>query len=130
SEPGGNSITLENLALTLFDSSGTLLAAYTIAAPITFDITLTGVGNAGFGFQLDAAQAALANQYLNYSGLRIGAALTASDASGGHETLFVRSINGGGITPNETGVPEPSTYAVVGLALVGLQALRRKQKPT
>ncbi len=127
SEPAGNSITVDNLALTLYSSTGSLLASYTLAAPVAFASTATGTGKAGFGFQLDAAQASLANGFLNVAGLRIGGALNASDATGGLETVFIRSINNGGvIPPNETTIPEPATYAGVGVALIGLVLLRRK----
>lgn len=131
SEPAGNSITVDNLALTLYGANGSLLASYTLDAPVTFANSFTGTGKAGFGFQLDGAQAALANSFLGISGLRIGGAINASDATGGLETVFLRTINDGGVDPNEgpndpNQVPEPSTYAGVGAVLIGFVMLRHK----
>ncbi len=130
SEPGPNSsITVNNLALTLFNGAGSILGVYTLAAPVTFNETDPGLGNAGFGFQLDAAQAAQANAFINASGLRIGLAINASDATGGLETLNVRSMNNGGVVPvSEEVIPEPSTYALVGLSFMGLAMWKRRQR--
>jgi len=124
-----NSLTLDSLALVLYSGTGTLLNFYTTTGPILFPDTNNGTGNAGFGFVLDAAQAASANAYLDIEGLRIGAAFSASGVDNGHETLFVRSINDGGIPPTEVGeVPEPSTYALAGISLIGLAVWNRKKR--
>ncbi len=138
SEPGKNGITLENLALTLYGGDGTLLASFTLAAPVTINSTEPGVGNAGFGFELDASSTTVANSFLEVEGLRIGAAVNASDATGGHETLFIRTIetetegggtggdDGGTIPPNEIHTPEPVTFAGVGFTLLALALWGRK----
>jgi hypothetical protein len=65
SEPGGNGINLDNLALSLWNpADGSLIDAKNLPAGVTFPTTNPGVGNAGFGFKLDSAQAALENSLL------------------------------------------------------------------
>jgi hypothetical protein len=129
SEPGnaaGQSITLDSLALVLYSSTGTQLAAYYLAAPYFIPDVLPGTGNAGFGFELDAAQLLLANDVLeNNPGLIIGAAATASGAAGGLETVSLRINEDGGGGPSE--IPEPGTYALAISALAGMAAWRKYQ---
>jgi PEP-CTERM motif len=80
-----------------------------------------GVGNAGFFFALDAAQAANANLLLAANpDLLIGLAANASDATGGLETFSVGAVGG-------TAVPEPTTITLLGLSLVGLHLVTRKR---
>jgi hypothetical protein len=127
SEPGGVStrgITIENLALTLWDpTSGLILGAFYLPSPYVIADAFPGVGNAGHGFVLDATQAGAANLLLAaFPELRIGVAATASSATGGQETIFVRSVEGGG-PPSE--IPEPGTWALVVSALGGLAGLRK-----
>ena len=58
-EPSGNSITVSSLALSFYDVAGATLGTFSLAAPVTFASTLTGIGQAGFTFGFDAAQAAV-----------------------------------------------------------------------
>src|SRR5687768_2585950 len=61
-EPSGNSITIDNLALTLWDpTDGSLLGAFFIEDPVAFATTNPGVGILDGFFGLDDTQAALAN---------------------------------------------------------------------
>jgi hypothetical protein len=122
SEPGSNSITVDNLSLTLWNpADGLILDAYYITAAIVFPSTDPGTGNAGFFFALDAAQAAQANLLLaNFPGLYLGLAANASDATGGLET-FSLGVAGG------TAVPEPTTLTLLGLGLVGFRLISRKR---
>jgi hypothetical protein len=120
--PAAMSITVDSLAITLWDpATGLILDAKYTAAPVMIPDTDPGVGNAGFGFMLNAAQAADFNLLLAASPtLRIGVAANASDAqdaTGGLETISFRATNV---------IPEPSTYALMGSALGALALLRRK----
>jgi hypothetical protein len=79
------SITLDSLAVTLWDpATGLILDAKYTTAPFVFPNADPGMGNAGFGFVLTAAQAADFNLLLAaFPDLRIGMAANASDATGG-----------------------------------------------
>lgn len=134
----GASITLEQLSLNLLSSTGTLLqgsgydGAFTLASPYFIE-AFTGIGNAGFGFQLDAVQAAQANTLLAANpDLRIGASATASGANAGFETIFISRINsvqpGGGDDPTgpNNPIPEPSTFVLMGAGLIAAGLWRRK----
>jgi hypothetical protein len=114
------SITLTSLAITLWNpATGLILDAKYTPGPIVFPNTDPGVGNAGFGFELDAAQAGDFNLRLAACPhQRIGVAATATDANGGFETISFRATN--------IAIPEPSTYALLGSALAALALLRRK----
>jgi hypothetical protein len=118
------SITLTNLALTLWDpATGLILDARYIPGSIDFPNAFPGVGNAGFGFQLDTAQAGAVNGILAaFPDLLIGISATADNATGGLETVSVRTV---AALPSP--VPEPSTYALAGSALMALYFVRRKR---
>ena len=65
SEPGSAAdITLTSLALTIYNSAGVLQQTHTLAAPYVIADAFPGVGNAGFGFMLDATEAGQANALL------------------------------------------------------------------
>jgi hypothetical protein len=118
---GDESITLDLLAVTLWDpATGLILDAKYTTAPLIIPVADPGVGNAGFGFVLDAGQAADFNLLLAaFPDLRIGAAANASDATGGLETIFIRATN-------VAAIPEPGSYALTGSALLAIALLRRK----
>lgn len=119
------SITIEALALTLWDpANGDLVGAFYLENSYFIADPRPGAGNAGFGFQLDAEQAQAANDvFTAFPNLRIGVAATASDATGGLETISVRSLNTGGGGPSE--IPEPATYALAISALAGMAGWRK-----
>src|SRR4029453_18074599 len=101
-EPGGNSITVDNLAVRFYSTAGATLYTASLAAPVTLPNTLTGIGNAGFVFVLDPRQAAAAQAagaFANTANV-IGLFASLSSATGGPETFFVGNLgsdSGGGI---------------------------------
>jgi hypothetical protein len=133
-EPGSeaNSITLADLVLNIYSPTGAVLFTSGAFTPVTFNDTLTGAGNSGFVFGLDAAQqaAAAAAFGAGFEGNVVGLSATAGcneaspagcqGATGGFETFFVANS----LTP---AIPEPSTYALIlaGLGIMGFVAKRR-----
>jgi len=129
----GNSITLADLVLTIYDPTGAVLFTSGAFSPIDFPDTETGAGNAGFVFGLDAEQQAAAAAAFgegfenNVVGLSATAGCNESspagcqNATGGFETFFVGN--------SVTAVPEPSTYALIlaGIGMVGFMAKRRSR---
>ena len=119
-ESAGNAITVSSLALSFYDVAGITVGTFSLAAPVTFASTLTGIGQAGFTFGFDATQAAAASSLLgaDLANVRIGLAAPLSDATGGPDTFFVGNV---------TAVPEPAIYALMlgGLGAVGFVARRR-----
>jgi hypothetical protein len=125
---GGNaadqSITLTTLGLTLYSASGAALATFITTTPETF-AAFPGVGNAGFGFALDTAQAAQANAFLAANPLlRIGTEATTSNAQGGPETIQLTTVT------STAPIPEPGTLTLLssGLLLIGLSILRKRSR--
>jgi len=122
-EPGttdGNGINLTNLVLSIFSPTGTLLFESGAFNPISFADTFNGIGKAGFVFGLDSTQAALAQSSAfsgNYGLNLVGLSASASQAAGGPETFFVANVSA---------VPEPSTYSMLALGLLGIGFLRRR----
>jgi len=127
--PADRGITLDLLALTLFNPiSGMQLATFYTDAAFLIENAFPGVGNAGFGFRLDNAQAQIANMLLvTNPTLFLGVAANASNATGGIDTVSLRVVEGG-IVPSDEFVPEPSTYALVGIALVSAAAWNGRKR--
>ncbi len=130
-EPGPqSSVTLANLVLTIYSPTGALLFSSGAFTPITFPAPVgNGIGNSGFLFGLDAAQAAQV-QLLAYSGPfannRIGLLASVSDAQGGIETFFVGTTGNG--VDSALPVSEPATLALLGLAFGGAALGGRRRK--
>ncbi|WP_154667896.1 hypothetical protein [Pseudoduganella violaceinigra] len=87
-EPAGNGINLDNMVMTIYDTSGGALWNSGLFTPISFASTAHGIGNSGELFGLDAPQAAAAQAYFNGMN-RIGLMAAVSDAQGGHDTFYL-----------------------------------------
>jgi len=119
-QSGSGPITLANLAVKLTRADGTVYFSATTAAGVYFASTDPGVGSAGFAFTLDPAQAALANSFGLLGTDRIALEAAATGFEGGPESFFAAQVEG-------TTVPDGGmTVTLLGLALLGLGALRRK----
>ncbi len=128
------SITIDAIAITLWNpntTTPTLIQSFSTIAPYVIANPLgTGGGNSGYAFALDAVQAAQANaRLLQTPNLRIGVASNASNATGGPERIFFRVVpsdeNGGGGVAE---VPEPTSYALVGLGLLSAAFFNSRKK--
>ncbi len=123
-EPGAaESITLSDLTLNVYDSTGGVVFSASTPSSYSFADTFAGAGNSGFVFALTDTQAADLQAVFDTS-LRVGLDASASDATGGFETFFV--ANSGTVTP----IPEPSTWALLlgGLGCVVTLSKRRARR--
>jgi hypothetical protein len=124
-EPGGNSITLEKLAVRFYSSNGQELYTTSLAAPISFTNTGQGTGNSGFAFVLDATSVAAADAaqvFANPANV-IGLSATLSSAAGAPDNFFVVGVAG---ADTSSSVPEPSTYLTLGAGLVAFGLFRKR----
>lgn len=125
-EPAGNSISLDNLVLSIYSSTGAVLFNSGAFTPVLFSDTFTGTGNSGFVFALDATQAAAAQSAgFGSTTNRIGLLATATLSAGGNETFFVAN-KGTPVGLPPAAIPEPTTLALLGLGLLGFAVSRRK----
>jgi hypothetical protein len=136
-------------ALTFYDVLGRESITFNLADPVTLASTLMGVGQAGFAFGLDAADAAPAAAFTDRSAggfpdFRVGLSAALNDANGGPETFFVTTkalarpstplppatslVGNPAATPIVLLVPEPAPLAPVlaGLGALGLMGNRRR----
>jgi len=129
-EPGGNSITLTGLQLSVFNGNSDIFDAH-LAQSVTFPTTFMGIGKEGFVFKLDPSQTAALQALLDplapatVAALRLGLSASASDATGGPETFNVAAI-----VAAPAAVPEPGTFllAITGITGLSLLAWRRQIK--
>jgi hypothetical protein len=122
-QPNGGPISLTNLTLALFNSSGAV--GFTSNPFAQFDLTSTqpGIGKSGFLFGLNTTQAAAAQTAINGGFDLLGLSATATPARGGPETFFLTGVP---IIP----APEPSTLSTLGIGVLGLALIgvvRRRQ---
>ena len=143
SQPAGGPFTAENINLTIYSPTGTVLfnsgnligAGTPPGGGITIDSSFQGQGNLGFAFILTDAQAAAAAPFICTSALvpgcagianinnfnnRFGLTSLLTNTSGGNETFSIADTTNVAITG-----PEPLTLLTMagGLALLGI--LRR-----
>ena len=122
-EPGGNSVNLTGLQMSVFNGNADIFDAHLPTAK-NFAATFTGIGKEGFVFKLDSSEAATLQGLLNsltaaqVAALRIGLSASVGDATGGPETFNLATI---------TPVPEPITMFLsgTGLLLLGYAARKR-----
>jgi hypothetical protein len=120
--PADQPITLTDLALNLYSSSGALLGSFTTASPYNI-MAFPGTGVAGYGFQLDDVQAAEANALLAANPtLTIGSAARATGSNSGLESIFISTLAG---SPPSRVPDAGGTMVLLGMAMVGLFGLRR-----
>ena len=90
-ESTGNSVTLDNLALRIYDPAGAILFTSGAFIAPTFPLTHSPGTTVGYVFEFDATQAAQAQ--LVFAGTnRVGLATTLSGATAGNETFFVADV--------------------------------------
>lgn len=140
-EPSGNGLLLDAFSVYFYRTGSTtpIFIANT-AGPIILNNTLSGIGNAGFIFQLDTAQASTVQGLLGTGSLVIGAGFEAGCGTGSHggTTVTGGACNGtNGTTGGQeivqiqgTGVsasvPEPASMLLMGAGLLGLGLLRKR----
>jgi hypothetical protein len=127
-EPGGNSITLNQLSASFYGSTGNLLhTAVFMDVPHFFPSTATGTGNTGYLFALTAAEQSTLQTFITNLGaanIHVGISAAASDATGGQETFFILN----NATTQISATPEPATLALVATGLFGLIGVAKRRR--
>ncbi|HVF33866.1 MAG TPA: IPTL-CTERM sorting domain-containing protein [Candidatus Saccharimonadia bacterium] len=91
-ESNSGPISLDNLVLSIYSDTGTLLFSSGPFTPIFFAATASGTGTSGYVFRLDAADAAAAAPFFANPLNRIGLSATATQADAGAETLYIADV--------------------------------------
>lgn len=122
-------ISLDNLVLTILDPTATsILGEYSSAAGsiVTDTEPESGIGNSGYVWKLDAAQATALDACCFDLGNRVGLGANLSEAGDGPETFWVMSFETGPIPPSPpVSAAEPSSVAMMGLLGIGALVVRR-----
>lgn len=127
-----HAVTLQDLTMTLWDdSTGAMVwqSGDLLSDGDFFSTSDPGVGQSGFAYALDTAQASQLNTFITgYGGgnfaagadqLRFGLSAYVTGADGGPDSFFV--------TTRTVSVPEPPAWLFLGLALVALGARQRRR---
>lgn len=116
-EPGGDSITLLQLVLRIYDAAtGAVLFTSSLPAPLTYPFSATGTGTSGFVYRLDAADAAAAQPFFANPNNRVGLSAQLTDSAAGNETFFVANAAAITLCPVITISPDPLPAGTVGAA--------------
>jgi hypothetical protein len=124
-EPGsGRDITLTDLVLTIYDTSGAAVFSSSPFSPIHFDDTHPGTGKSGFVFGLDSADVSAAASVFagSFDSFRVGLSASASGFAGGPETFYLATASSP-VSP----VPEPSTFALFAAGFAAMGAVVRRR---
>jgi len=125
-EPGSaRDITLTDLVLTIYDTSGAAVFSSSPFSAVHFDDTNAGIGTAGFVFGLDAGDVSAASSIFagSFDSFRVGLSASASGFAGGPETFYLASAP---VSP----VPEPSTFALFAAGFAAMGAVVRRRSRT
>ena len=126
--PPQSSVTIDQLSLTLYGPGGTT-NVHTLPSPVSIGSTVPGIGNAGFLITLTDPEAAAAASFIATSGgaanVRLGLGAQISDAQGGLDTFFARTIPGG---VSDVDIPEPTSILLLSSGLIALGLARRRQR--
>lgn len=119
SEPQNDNdgITLQSLVLTAFDADGNQHFMSGMFSPVALTSTDAGTGQSGFVFKLDPTQTSMLDAAISLGATRIGLSAMALDATGGNETFFLAAV------------PEPGTWAMLAVGLIGVAGMVRRRVP-
>jgi PEP-CTERM motif-containing protein len=113
-EPGGNSISLDALRLTVYDPTGAALKSFDLLSAINYPNTITGQGKAGFGIGLSSDERADFQSVIAANN-RIGLQASLTNFAGGPEDFSVRAV------------PEPGSVAMIVAGLLGIAGVVRRR---
>lgn len=115
-EPGNDpGVTLTSLTLNAFNGGNVVFSGSYTGGPLNLATQGQGIGNSGYMFGLNAAQAAQLQAVYNPN-LRIGLSASLTNAQGGFETFNAGSV------PNAptAAIPEPGTVALLASSILPL----------
>jgi len=121
-EPAGGAVNITDLTLKFY-LNGILIGS--IDGQQNFATTNPGNGVAGFVFRVDQVQTPYVNGLLSQGNIQFALESTMTGTSGGPESFRIFNLNGPEVIP--TGVPEPTSLLLFGLAALGVGRRHRRQ---